>query len=62
MDSSSDEAFLRELGRRLTSLRLEQNLTQALLAERAGVSKRTLQAAGVPHAVMAEIQRNHRLS
>jgi transcriptional regulator with XRE-family HTH domain len=39
----SDESVLRELGARLTRARLERNLTQAALAEQAGVSKRTLE-------------------
>jgi len=39
----SDEGILRELGGRLTGARLEQNLTQAALAEKAGVSKRTVE-------------------
>jgi transcriptional regulator with XRE-family HTH domain len=39
----SDESVLRELGTRLTRARLELNLTQAALAEQAGVSKRTLE-------------------
>jgi transcriptional regulator with XRE-family HTH domain len=34
---------LRELGGRLARVRLERNLTQAQLAEQAGVSKRTLE-------------------
>ncbi len=38
-----DEALLLELGRRLTAVRLAQNLTQAALAERAGVAKRTVE-------------------
>jgi transcriptional regulator with XRE-family HTH domain len=38
-----DEALLLELGRRLTAARLAQNLTQAALAERAGVAKRTVE-------------------
>ena len=38
-----DEIFLRELGERLARVRLERNLTQAGLAEQAGVSKRTLE-------------------
>ena len=38
-----DEALLRELGSRLTCARLAQNLTQAALAERAGVAKRTVE-------------------
>ena len=38
-----DESILRELGARLTDARLALNLTQGELAERAGVSKRTLE-------------------
>jgi len=38
-----DEALLKELGHRLTAARLAQNLTQAALAERAGVAKRTVE-------------------
>jgi transcriptional regulator with XRE-family HTH domain len=40
---STDELILRELGDRLERIRLERNLTQAALAEEAGVSKRTLE-------------------
>ena len=39
----TDASILRELGARLTAARLEQNLTQAALAEQAGVSKRTVE-------------------
>jgi transcriptional regulator with XRE-family HTH domain len=39
----SDESVLKEIGHRLTRTRLERNLTQAQLAEIAGVSKRTLE-------------------
>jgi transcriptional regulator with XRE-family HTH domain len=39
----SDEAILRELGSRLAGARLARNLTQAALAEEAGVSKRTVE-------------------
>ena len=39
----TDTAILRELGARLAATRLERNLTQAALAEQAGVSKRTLE-------------------
>ncbi len=39
----SDEAPLQELGRRIARLRLEANLTQAQLAEQAGISTRTLE-------------------
>ncbi|MCC7519093.1 MAG: helix-turn-helix transcriptional regulator [Verrucomicrobiae bacterium] len=39
----SDEVVLRELGRRLVGVRLERNLTQAALAEQAGISKRAVE-------------------
>lgn len=39
----TDTEILRELGERLTAVRLERNLTQAALAEKAGVSKRTVE-------------------
>ena len=39
----TDEAVLSELGGRLAQVRLERNLTQARLAEQAGVSKRTVE-------------------
>ena len=39
----SDEAILREVGSRLAGARLARNLTQAVLAEEAGVSKRTVE-------------------
>jgi transcriptional regulator with XRE-family HTH domain len=39
----ADEAVLRELGERLTQIRLERNFTQATLAEQAGVAKRTVE-------------------
>ena len=38
-----DEAILSELGGRLAQVRLERNLTQAQLAQQAGVSKRTVE-------------------
>jgi transcriptional regulator with XRE-family HTH domain len=41
--NSTDEAVLRELGARLARVRLDRNLTQAQLAEQAGVSKRTVE-------------------
>ena len=40
---ATDEAILCELGGRLARIRLEKNLTQAQLAESAGVSKRTVE-------------------
>lgn len=39
----SDEAVLAELGQRLARIRVERDYTQAMLAEQAGVSKRTLE-------------------
>ena len=39
----TDEAVLQELGGRLAGARIERDLTQAALAERAGVSKRTVE-------------------
>ncbi|MBK9991431.1 MAG: helix-turn-helix transcriptional regulator [Verrucomicrobia bacterium] len=39
----ADGVVLRELGERLTRIRLERNLTQATLAEQAGVAKRTVE-------------------
>lgn len=39
----NDEAILHELGARLAGARLAHNLTQAKLAEEAGVSKRTVE-------------------
>lgn len=40
---TSDEAILGELGKRIARCRLDLSLTQADVAERAGVSKRTLE-------------------
>src|SRR6185437_7695075 len=39
----TDEAVLHELGGRFERRRIDANLTQAALAERAGVSKRTVE-------------------
>ena len=39
----TDDAILHELGGRLAAARLARNLTQAALAEEAGVSKRTVE-------------------
>ena len=39
----SDETLLQEIGQRIARLRLERNLSQAQLAEQAGISKRTLE-------------------
>ena len=42
-DQIADSVVLRELGSRLAAARVQQDLTQAQLAEQAGVSKRTLE-------------------
>jgi transcriptional regulator with XRE-family HTH domain len=39
----SDEAVLAEMGQRLVAARLERRMTQAQLAQAAGVSKRTIE-------------------
>jgi transcriptional regulator with XRE-family HTH domain len=39
----TDKALLKQLGERLAQLRLSQNLTQAALAEQAGLGLRTVQ-------------------
>jgi len=39
----TDQAILKELGERLAAARIERNLTQAALAEQAGVAKRTIE-------------------
>ncbi len=39
----SDETILRELGQRFASVRLARNLTQAKLAQEAGIAKRTVE-------------------
>jgi transcriptional regulator with XRE-family HTH domain len=42
-EQHSDQAILHEVGNRLAAARLARNLTQAALAEEAGVSKRTVE-------------------
>jgi len=42
VNENSDEAILKELGRRIARYRLNRNLTQGALATEAGVSTRTL--------------------
>ena len=42
-ETLSDDAVLLELGKRIASRRVDFRLTQAMLAEQAGVSKRTLE-------------------
>ncbi len=39
----TDQAILQEIGGRLAAARVERNLTQAALAEQAGVGKRTIE-------------------
>lgn len=39
----SDDGILKEVGERLANARLQRNLTQADLAEQAGVAKRTVE-------------------
>lgn len=54
-----DDVVLQELGARLAAVRLARNLTQAALAEEAGVSKRTverLEAGAVASRVSAFIR------
>jgi transcriptional regulator with XRE-family HTH domain len=43
LDTQTDEAILGEIGQRITRRRLAQQMTQAELAEQAGVGKRTLE-------------------
>ncbi len=42
IETANNQAIRQELGKRLKSERLNQNITQAVLAERAGISRRTL--------------------
>ena len=42
-ENSTDQTILKEIGERISTIRLNQNLTQADLAEEAGVSKRTVE-------------------
>ncbi len=42
LETVSNEAIRQELGKRLQAERLNRNITQAVLAERAGISRRTL--------------------
>jgi transcriptional regulator with XRE-family HTH domain len=50
LNTQTDEAILTEIGRRITRRRLAQQMTQAELAEQAGIGKRTLERveAGLP--------------
>ncbi len=42
METASNESIRKELGKRLQSERLNRNITQAALAAKAGISRRTL--------------------
>ncbi len=54
----SDKAILREIGQRLKKKRLRQNLTQKLLADRAGVNRTTISEMerGNPFEVLTLVQ------
>lgn len=45
----ADEAILAELGKRITRRRLDLELTQAAVAEQAGIAKRTLERVEAGH-------------
>ncbi len=49
----SDDAVLKEIGKRITRHRLNQDKTQAALAQEAGVSNRTMMRAEHGHSVQA---------
>ena len=42
-ENSADQTILEEIGERIATIRLNRNLTQADLADEAGVSKRTIE-------------------
>jgi transcriptional regulator with XRE-family HTH domain len=42
-ENNTDQTVLKEIGERIATIRLNRNLTQADLAEQAGVSKRTVE-------------------
>lgn len=50
-EAHTDEVILAELGERLARLRLDRGLTQAQLAEEAGVAKRTVERMEAGHSV-----------
>ena len=52
-NDNSDGAILEEIGNRITQHRLNQNKTQAALAQEAGVSNRTLTRVEHGHSVQA---------
>ncbi len=47
----SDQSVLKEIGERIAAIRLNRNLTQADLADEAGVSKRTVERLESGHSV-----------
>jgi transcriptional regulator with XRE-family HTH domain len=53
IDDLSDDAVLKEIGRRIAQYRLNQDKTQAALAQEAGVSNRTLTRIEHGHSVQA---------
>ncbi len=48
-DLLTDDAVLAELGRRIAARRIEMQLTQAMVAEQAGIAKRTLERMEAGH-------------
>jgi DNA-binding XRE family transcriptional regulator len=48
-DLLTDDAVLGELGRRISARRIEMQLTQAMVAEQAGIAKRTLERMEAGH-------------
>jgi putative transcriptional regulator len=52
-NDNSDAAVLKEIGNRITQYRLNQDKTQAALAQEAGVSHRTMTRAEHGHSVQA---------
>src|SRR5438128_2183817 len=48
-ENLTDNALLQEIGKRLERCRIDANLTQAKLAEEAGVSKRTVERIEAGH-------------
>lgn len=50
-EHSTDQSVLKEIGGRIAAIRLNRNLTQAELADEAGVSKRTVERLESGHSV-----------
>lgn len=53
VEDNSDDATLKELGRRIAQYRLNRNQTQDALAQEAGVSKRTIHRLEHGHSIQA---------